>query len=50
MYSVPIINQDSKIVTPVDSEKTITRPLLSKEEALELIDKISDVKGDGGDQ
>ena len=40
----PYYQQDSKIVTPVDSEKTITRPLLSKEEALELIDKISDVK------
>ena len=40
----PYYQQDSKIVAPVDSEKTITRPLLSKEEALELIDKISDVK------
>ena len=40
----PYYQKDSKIVAPVDSEKTITRPLLSRGEALELIDSISGVK------
>lgn len=40
----PYYQQDSKIVTPVESEMTVTRPLLSREEALELIDHISEVK------
>ena len=39
----PYAQKASKIVTPVDSEKTVTRPLLSREEALELIDGIQEV-------
>ena len=40
----PYYHQDSKIVTPVDSDKTVIRPLLTREEALALIDRIQDVK------
>ena len=40
----PYYHQDSKIVTPVDSDKTVIRPLLTREEALELIDRIQDVQ------
>lgn len=40
----PYYQQDSKIVTPVESEMTVTRPLLSREEALELIDGIAQVE------
>lgn len=40
----PYYQKDSKIVAPVDSEKTITRPLLSRAEALALIDEIRDVE------
>ena len=40
----PYYHQDSKIVTPVDSDKTVIRPLLTREEALELIDRIQDVE------
>lgn len=39
----PYYQKDSKIVAPVDSEKTITRPLLSREEAMKLINSISEV-------
>ena len=40
----PYYHQDSKILTPVDSDKTVIRPLLTREEALELIDRIQDVQ------
>ena len=40
----PYYHQDSKIVTPVDSDKTVIRPLLTREEALELIDRLQDVQ------
>ena len=40
----PYYHQDSKIVTQVDSDKTVIRPLLTREEALELIDRIQDVQ------
>lgn len=40
----PYYHQDSKIVTPVDSDKTVVRPLLTKEEALALIDRIPGMK------
>ena len=40
----PYYHQDSKIVTPVDSDKTVIRPLLTREEALELSDRIQDVQ------
>lgn len=39
----PYYQKDSKIVTPVDSEKTITRPLLTKEEATDLIERIGEI-------
>ena len=40
----PYYHQDCKIVTPVDSDKTVIRPLLTRDEALCLIDRIQDVK------
>lgn len=39
----PYYQKDSKIVAPVDSEKTITRPLLTKEEATNLIERIGEI-------
>lgn len=40
----PYYHQDCKIVTPVDSDKTVVRALLTKEEAQALIDRIPDVE------
>ena len=40
----PYYHQDCKIVTPVDSDKTVIRPLLTRDEALCLIDRIQGVK------
>ncbi len=39
----PYYQKDSKIVAPVDSQMTVTRPLLSREEALELIERIPEI-------
>lgn len=39
----PCYQKGSKIVAPVDSEKTITRSLMSKEEAQDFIDRIEEV-------
>ena len=39
----PYAQKASKIVAPVDSEKTITRPLLSREEAMALMDGFGEV-------
>ena len=36
----PYYQKDSRIVAPVDSTKTITRPLLTRDEAQELINQI----------
>ena len=36
----PYDQKDSRIVAPVDSTKTITRPLLTRDEAQELINQI----------
>lgn len=40
----PYYHQDCKIVTPVDSDKTVVRPLLTREEAMSLIDSIQNVE------
>lgn len=41
----PYYQKEARIVAPVDSEKTVTRPLLSKEEAQALLDGIEEVPG-----
>lgn len=40
----PHYHQESKIFTPVDNEKTVMRPVLTKEEAMSLIDEIPDIE------
>ena len=40
----PLKNKDSRIFTPVDNEKVIMRPTMTKEDALALIDQIQDVE------
>lgn len=40
----PVYESGSKVFTPVDNEKVIMRPILSKREAQELIDTISEVE------
>lgn len=40
----PLKNRDSKIYTPVDNEKVIMRPTMTREDALKLIDQIQDVE------
>ena len=42
----PYNQKDGKIVTPVDSEKTITRLLLTRPEAEALIQEIPQIKED----
>lgn len=39
----PLEQKDSRIVAPVDSTKTLTRALLTKEEALELLAEMKDI-------
>lgn len=41
---VPVYSKGSKVFTPVDSDKVILRPVLSKEEATELVHEIDDVE------
>ena len=40
----PLKNKDSRIFTPVDNEKVIMRPTMTKEDALALIDQIQNVE------
>lgn len=40
----PLKNKDSRIFTPVDNEKVIMRPTMTKEDALSLIDQIQNVE------
>lgn len=40
---VPLYTRDSKVYTPVDNEKIIMRSILTKDEAIELIDNIEDI-------
>jgi CarD family transcriptional regulator len=39
----PFYNSGTKIYTPVDNDKIMMRPIISKEDALELIDNIKDM-------
>lgn len=41
---VPVYETGSKVFTPVDNHKVIMRPVLSKEEAQQLIDEIPEVE------
>ncbi len=41
---VPVYSKGSKVFTPVDSEKVILRPVLSKKDAKELIYEMDEVK------
>ena len=40
----PLKNKDSRIFTPVDNEKVIMRPTMTKEDALALIDQMQNVE------
>ena len=40
----PLKNKDSRIFTPVENEKVIMRPTMTKEDALALIDQIQNVE------
>lgn len=40
---VPVYSKGSKVFTPVDSDKVILRPVLSKEEATELVNDIDEM-------
>ena len=40
----PLKNRDSRIFTPVDNEKVIMRPTMTREDALALIDQIQNVE------
>lgn len=40
---LPVYSKGSKVFTPVDSDKVILRPVLSKEEAIDLVNEIDDV-------
>lgn len=41
---IPIYLKGSKVYTPTDNEKVIIRPVISKEDASELIDHIKDIE------
>ncbi len=40
----PLKNRESRIFTPVDNEKVIMRPTMTREDALKLIDQIQNVE------
>lgn len=40
---IPVYSKGSKVFTPMDNQKVIMRSVISKEEALELIDSIKDM-------
>lgn len=40
----PVYERGSRVFTPVDNEKVVMRPILSKEESTQLIDEISDIE------
>ena len=40
----PVYDQGGKIFTPIDNKKVVMRPIISREEALELVDKIYGVE------
>lgn len=42
---VPVNRKEEKIYTPVDNDKVKMRRILSKEEVMELLDKLSEIEG-----
>lgn len=45
-YTVePLYHTGTKIYTPVDNDKVVMRPIITKEEALKLIDTIKEIDG-----
>ncbi|MGN0291134.1 MAG: CarD family transcriptional regulator [Lachnospiraceae bacterium] len=42
---VPVYSSKSKVFTPVDNAKVIMRPVISEQEAYELIDHIKEMQG-----
>lgn len=42
---VPVYSSKSKVFTPVDNAKVIMRPVISEQEAYELIDHIKELQG-----
>lgn len=40
----PLYHSETKIYTPVDNDKVIMRPIMTKEEAIELIDNIESIE------
>ena len=42
---IPVSKKEEKIYTPVDNEKVKMRRILSKEEVMELLEKVSEIKG-----
>ncbi len=40
---LPIYSQGSKVYTPIDNEKVTMRPIISRDEALELIENINEI-------
>lgn len=45
---VPVYSKDSALFTPVDSEKVLMRPIMTKDEALALIDAMDSMEFLGG--
>lgn len=39
----PIYTKGSKVFTPIDNDKVIMRPIISREEAIDLVDDISNI-------
>ena len=42
---VPVYSDKSKVFTPVDNDKVVMRPVISKEEVYDLIDHIKEMQG-----
>jgi len=42
---IPVSKKEEKIYTPVDNDKVKMRRILSREEAMELLEKVSEIKG-----
>ncbi|MCI5649260.1 MAG: CarD family transcriptional regulator [Fusicatenibacter sp.] len=40
----PFRQKESRIFTPVDNQKTVMRPVISREEAMQLIDSMPDIE------
>ncbi|HBA63090.1 MAG TPA: hypothetical protein DCZ20_04460 [Lachnospiraceae bacterium] len=40
---LPVYAKDNLLFTPIDNKKVLMRPIISKDQALELIDKMEDM-------